>query len=100
MKKYVKRNFFVEQLCQLEKKQFIQYLKLNIIHCIIYGDIESLINKIDNCKNIPEKSSTTKTEKHVTCRYSILTTWAFNHIKNKRYLHWERDFIEKFCECL
>ena len=31
---------------------------------IIYADTESLIKKKDNCKNNPEKSSTT-TKKHI-----------------------------------
>ena len=31
--------------------------------CIIYADLVSLTKKIDNCKNNPEKYSTTKTGK-------------------------------------
>ena len=33
----------------------------------IYDNTESFIEKIDNCKNNPEKSSTTKIGKHVPC---------------------------------
>ena len=32
---------------------------------IIHADIESLIKKIDNCKNNPEKFPTTKIGKHI-----------------------------------
>ena len=49
---------------------------------IIYTDIESLIKKAANCKNNPEKSSTTKIEKHITCRYSMTKIWVFDHIEN------------------
>ena len=38
---------------------------------IIYVDIESLIKKIDNRKNILEKFSTTKIGKHIPCGYSM-----------------------------
>ena len=39
-------------------------MKSDKMPCIIYVGIESLIKKIDNCKNNLEKSSTTKIEKH------------------------------------
>ena len=42
--------------------QFNQYMKSDKTPCIIYADLESLIKKIDNCKNNPEKSSATKTD--------------------------------------
>ena len=38
---------------------------------IIYVDIGSLIKKIDGCANNLENSSTTKTEEHIPCGYSI-----------------------------
>ena len=38
---------------------------------IIYADFESFIKKVDNCKNNPEKSSTTKIDD------SMSTIWAF-----------------------
>ena len=50
---------------------------------IIYGDMESLIKKIEGCANIPENSSTTKIGEHIPCGYSITTIWAFNNIENK-----------------
>ena len=43
---------------------------------IIYADLESLIKAIDGCANNPEKSSTTKIGKHITCGYSMSTIWA------------------------
>ena len=50
---------------------------------IIYGDIESLIWKIDNCKKNPEKSSTTEIGKQIPSGYSMSTIWEFDHIEKK-----------------
>ena len=45
--------------------KFIQYRKSNKTPFIIYADLKSLIVKIDECKNNPEKSSTTKLSEHI-----------------------------------
>ena len=42
-----------------------QYQKSHKAPIIIYVDIESLIEKIDECKNNPEKSSTTKLGEYI-----------------------------------
>ena len=39
----------------------------------IYADLESLLEKINTCHNNPEKSSTTKINKHTPSLYSFLT---------------------------
>ena len=57
--------------------KFNQYMTSDKTPCIIYADLESLIEKIDNCKNNPEKSSTTKIGKHILCAYSISTISTF-----------------------
>ena len=36
---------------------------------VISADTESLLEKIDTCHNNPEKSSTTKVNKHTACSY-------------------------------
>ena len=47
-------------------KYIDQYMKSNKISYIIYADIEkSLIKKLNNCKNIWEKPSTTKIGKYI-----------------------------------
>ena len=51
---------------------------------MIYADLESLIKKIDNCKNNPENSLITKIGKHIPCRYSVPTIWAFDNIEKKQ----------------
>ena len=50
---------------------------------IIYADLESLIEKINTCHNNPEKSSTTKLNKHTPCGYSFCTQCSFDTTKNK-----------------
>ena len=62
-------------------------MKSDKMQYIIYADIESLIQKIDNCKNNPEKSSTAKVGEHMPCRYSKLTIWTFDHIKKEHGLY-------------
>ena len=50
---------------------------------IIYAELESLISKIDGCKNNHLKTSTTKIGEHIPCGYSISTIWTFYGIENK-----------------
>ena len=45
--------------------QFNQYQKSNKTPFLTYVDLESLIEKIDGCKNNPEKSSTTKASQDI-----------------------------------
>ena len=65
--------------------------------CIIDVDLESLIKKIDNCKNNPEKSSATKIGEPVPCGYSMSTIWAFDSTKYKHTLYRAEDCMKKFC---
>ena len=66
---------------------------------IIYADIEFLIKKIDGCASNPENVSTTKIGKRTSCRYSISTILAYNHIEKKHIILLKR-LCEKFCESL
>ena len=50
---------------------------------IIYTDLESLPEKMNTCHNNPEKSSTTKINKHTPSGYSLLTHCSFDATKNK-----------------
>ena len=68
--------------------------------CIIYTDIESLINKIDGFENNPENSSTTKIGEHIPCRYSMSTIWGFDHIEDKHTLYPVKDCMKKLHESL
>ena len=49
----------------------------------IYADLESLLEKMNTCHNNPEKSSTTKINKHTPSGYSLLIHCSFDTIKNK-----------------
>ena len=50
--------------------EFDQYKKPDKTPFFIYADFESLIEKLDGCKNNPEMSSTAKVGKH--------SMWFFN----------------------
>ena len=60
--------------------EFNQYIKLDKMPYIIYADIESLIRKTDGCANNPEKFSTRKIGKYISCGYSMSTIWGLDHI--------------------
>ena len=49
--------------------KFHQYIKSERMSCIIHGDLESLIKKIDACTNNPKNSSATKVDEHIPCRF-------------------------------
>ena len=48
---------------------------------IIYADLECLLEKMNTCHNNPEKSSTTKINKHTTSGYSLFTHCSFDKQK-------------------
>ena len=58
--------------------EFNQYMKSDKMPYIIYGDIESLIKKIDGCANNPGNFSTAKIGEHIPCGYSMSAIWGFD----------------------
>ena len=50
---------------------------------IVYGDLESLLEKMSTCHNNPEKSSTAKINKHTASGYSLFTHCLFDTTENK-----------------
>ena len=50
---------------------------------IIYADLESLLEKLSACHNNPEKSSTTKVNKHTPSGYSLFLQCSFDTTNNK-----------------
>ena len=48
----------------------------------IYADLESLLEKMTTCYDSPEKSSTTKINKHTPSGYSLFTYCSFDETKN------------------
>ena len=51
--------------------KFNQYQKYSKIPSIIYADLESLIKKVDGCKNNCENSTSTKVAEHALSDFSI-----------------------------
>ena len=67
---------------------------------IIYPDLECLLEQIDTCENDPNKSYTTKINKHIPSSYSIFTHCSFDESKNKLNYYKGDDCMEKFCKDL
>ena len=67
---------------------------------IIYADLEPLLEKMNTCHNNPEKSSTTKTNKHTPSGYSLFTQCSFDATKNKLDCYRGKDCIERLCKDL
>ena len=61
--------------------EFNQYWKSDKTPSIICANLESLIKKIDGCKNNPEKSCTIKLGEHILCGYSVYTIWTLMVLK-------------------
>ena len=53
--------------------EFNQYQKFDKAPFIIYADFESIMEKIDGCKNNPENSSSTKISEHIPSCFSMST---------------------------
>ena len=67
--------------------EYNQYLKCNKMPYINFASLESLIKRIDRCKNNPEKSSKTKIGQHISCRYSVCTICVFDRMKTKHNVY-------------
>ena len=67
---------------------------------LIYADLECLLEKMRTCQNNPNKSSTTKINKHTPSGYSILTSCSFDKSKNKLNYYRRDDCMKKFCKDL
>ena len=66
----------------------------------IFADLECLLEKMSTCQNDPNKSSTTKINKHTPSGYSIFTNCSFDESKNKISYYREDDCMKKFCKDL
>ena len=67
---------------------------------IIHADLESLLEKMNTCHNNPEKSSTTKINKHTLSGHSLFTHCSFDTTKNKLDYYRGEDCMDKFCKDL
>ena len=64
---------------------------------IIYADLECLLEKISNCYNNPEESSTTEINKHTLSGYSLFTHCSFDKTKSKFDCYRGEDCMKIFC---
>ena len=67
---------------------------------VIYADLECLLEKMSTCQYNPNKSSTTKINKHTLLGYSIFTHCLFDESKNKINHYRGDDCMKKFCKDL
>ena len=67
---------------------------------VIYADLECLLEKMSTCINNPNKSSTTKINKHTPSGYSIFTHCSFDESKNKLDYYRGDGCMKKFCKDL
>ena len=85
MKRYVNKDFCNVIIPSEDTKilGFNQYQKSDKVQFIIYADLESIIEKIDGCKNNPENSSSTKASEHILNACNIFIS-SFRSMENKR----------------
>ena len=81
-------------------KQYKHGKKSMKVPFINYVDLVSLLEKMSTCYNNPEKSSTTKINKHGPSAYSFFTNCSFALTKNKFDWYRYKDCIETFCKDL
>ena len=74
-----------------------KYMKLPFL---IYADLECLLEKMSTCQNNPNKSSTTKINKHTPSGYSIFTSCSLDESKNEINYYRGDDCMKKFCKDL
>ena len=75
--------------------EFNQYQKSAKAQFIIYADLECVIEKIKECKNNLENSSTAKIGKRIPSDFKISTISSFNRIENKHDVHRGKDCMKK-----
>ena len=80
--------------------EFNQYKNSDKAPFIINADLEWIIEKIDEGKNNPENSFTTKAIKHIPSGFSMPTISSFKIIENKHDVYRGKDYMKKFCESL
>ena len=64
---------------------------------IIYANLKSLLEKMNTCHINPEKSSTTKINKHTQSGYSLFTQCSFDTTKNKLDYYKGKSCMKNFC---
>ena len=78
--------------------EFNQYQKSEKAPFITY--LECIIEKINGCKNNPEKSYTAKVSQHIPSCFLMSTISSFRSIENKHDIYKPKDCMIKFCRFL
>ena len=60
---------------------------------VIYADLECLLEKMSTCQNNPNKSSTTKINKHTPSGSSIFTSCSFDESKKKKLVIINKKYV-------
>ena len=63
----------------------------------IYADVESLLEKVNTFHNNPEKSSTTKMNKHTPSGYLLFRHCSFDTTKNEFDYYRDKNCMKHFC---
>ena len=64
---------------------------------IIYADLESLLEKMTTCNNNPERSSTTKINKHIPSGYLLFRICSLDTTINKIDYYRGKNCMKNFC---
>ena len=62
--------------------------------------MESFFDKIDTCRNNPEKSPTTKRNKYLLLVILFFSCCSFHATKNKHNYYSGKDCVKNFCKDL
>ena len=80
--------------------EFNQYQKSDKARFTIYANHKSLIEKINECRDNPEKSSAIKVGEHLQSSFSMSAASSFKSIENKRDIYRDKYCLKKCCESL
>ena len=80
--------------------EFNQYQKSDKARFTIYADHKSLIEKINECKDNPEKSSAIKVGEYLQSGFLMSAASSFKSIENKRDIYKGKYCMKKCCESL
>ena len=90
------QNITYQNIARYSISKYNQAEKSIKVPFFICADMESLLEKIDTGHNNPEKSSTTKINKHTASSYSLFTHCSFDVTKNKHDYYRDKDCMKNF----
>ena len=97
-KKVCEKKYFCNVIMLSQDTEILEFNQSDKAPFIIYADLECIIEKIDECKNNPENSTTKKVSEHIPSGFSMFTISSSRSIENKHDVC--RDCMKKFSEFL